>query len=194
METFAGRMKQNGYTTERFVTTIPLAEYVPQCVDVPKFLGFCRACPSYGTRWSCPPHNYDPMDLWARYETLTLVALVLTLDGSLSRTQAMDALTREKKALLEELLSLEEKFPGSLALSAGNCQLCRFCARTQGIPCWQPQRMRPSIEALGGDVSLTLERYLGKTLRWTREGEIPETLTLVGGLLLPDARKGGAYG
>ena len=143
-------MKQNGYTTERFVTTIPLAEYVPQCVDVPKFLGFCRDCPSYGTRWSCPPHNYDPMDLWARYETLTLVALVLTLDGSLSRTQ--------------------------------------------GVPCWQPQRMRPSIEALGGDVSLTLERYLGKTLRWTREGERPETLTLVGGLLLPDARKGGAYG
>lgn len=194
METFAGRIKHDGYTVERFITTLSLAEYVPQCVDVPKFLAFCRDCPSYGTRWSCPPHAYDPLDLWARYETLTLVVLELTPNRDVSREEAMACMAREKNSLLEDLLSLEAKCPGSLALSAGNCQLCRFCARTQGVPCWQPQRMRPSIEALGGDVSLTLERYLGKTLQWTRGGEKPKTLTLVGGLLLPALRKGGAYG
>ena len=187
-------MKKEDCTLERLVTTIPLAEYVPQCVDVPKFLGYCRACPSYGKRWSCPPHDYDPMDLWARYETLTLVVLVLTPDRGASREEAMAAMAREKKALLEELLALEEAFPGSLALSAGNCQLCRFCARTQGIPCWQPQRMRPSIEALGGDVSLTLEGYLGRTIRWTRPGETPPYLTLAGGLLIPGGWKGGGHG
>lgn len=194
MDPFAGRMRSHNCSVERFVTTVSLADYVPQCVDVPKFLAYCRDCPSYGTRWSCPPHDFDPMDIWGRYEALSLVVLVITPDPGATREEAMAALVREKNDLLENLLTLETKMSGSLALSAGSCQLCRFCARKHGVPCYQPHRMRPSIEALGGDVGKTLERYLGKTIRWTRPDEVPEYLTLVGGLLIPANWKGGDHG
>ena len=94
MERLAERMKKDGCTVERLVTTIPLADYVPRCVDVPRFLGYCRDCPSYGKRWSCPPHDYDPVDLWGRYEALSLVVLVITPDRGTPRDRAMDLLAK----------------------------------------------------------------------------------------------------
>ena len=133
MERNAERMKKEDCTLERLVTTIPLADYVPRCVDVPKFLAYCKACPSYGTRWSCPPHGYDPMDLWARYEALSLVVLVITPHPGIGRDRAMDILAWEKNTLLEELLALESKVPGSLALSAGLFLLCRLLRRGQAL-------------------------------------------------------------
>ena len=194
MERNAERMKKEDCTLERLVTTIPLADYVPRCVDVPRFLAYCKACPSYGTRWSCPPHDYDSMDLWARYEALSLVVLVITPHPGIGRDRALDILAREKNTLLEELLALEGKVPGSLVLSAGNCQLCRFCGRSRGEPCCHPEKMRPSIEALGGDVSRTLEHYLGRSIQWTKPGETPQYLTLAGGLLIPGGWRGGGHG
>ena len=194
MERNAERMKKEDCTLERLVTTIPLADYVSRCVDVPRFSDYCKACPSYGTRWSCPPHDYDPMALWARYQALSLVVLVITLAPGIGRDRVMDILAREKNTLLEELLALESKVPGSLALSAGTCQLCRCCGRARGVPCAHPEKMRPSIEALGGDVSHTLEHYLGRTIQWTKSGETPSYLTLVGGLLIPSGWKGGGHG
>ena len=43
--------------------------------------------------------------------------------------------------------------------------------------------MRYSIEALGGNVAETAERYLHKPLLWIEDGRMPDYLTLVCGLL-----------
>ena len=170
---------------ERLITTVPLEELLAQWVDVGKFLPYCQACPNYGKRWSCPPFQFDPMDLWRGYKALVLVALVLIPAAGTDPAVFQESVRLEKNKLLEDLLALEETFPGSLALAAGSCDLCRFCARETGQPCRRPNQLRCSMEALGGDVAGIAEEYLGRALQWSRAGDLPDALTLVGGLLIP---------
>ena len=47
-----------------------------------------------------------------------------------------------------------------------------------------PDRMRYSIEALGGDCGGALEKYFGETLQWSAGQRLPEQIILLGGLLL----------
>lgn len=68
---------REAYSVQTIETCVPVAEYLRTCVDVEKFLGFCRECGNYGRRWSCPPFEFDPLELWNRYDTLHLYARVL---------------------------------------------------------------------------------------------------------------------
>ena len=45
--------------------------------------------------------------------------------------------------------------------------------------------MRYSVEALGGNVGLTVQKLLGIQLEWMEEGKLPSYFVLVGGLLMP---------
>lgn len=173
------------YTVEPLSAEISAADYVKNCVDIDKFLGFCRECRSYNTRWSCPPLDFDPLTLWRRFRTLRLSARVLIPRPGTAVPALLEGLKREKELLLDELLTLEEACGGSMVLSAGTCNFCETCSRSQGLPCRNPGRMRYSIEALGGDVSKTADRYLRKPLLWIRGDQLPDYLMLVGGLLLP---------
>ena len=56
---------------------------------------------------------------------------------------------------------LEKKIPGSMALSAGSCRLCKECTRMTDEKCRNPERARCSIEAIGGDVGKTISRLMG---------------------------------
>ena len=96
----------------------------------------------------------------------------------------LEGLRREKERMMDALLGLERETPGSLALSAGGCTLCSDCTRPEGQPCRKPEKMRYSIDALGGDLSETMERYFHRPISWSRNGEVPEHLTVVGGLLV----------
>ena len=80
---------------------------------------------------------------------------------------------------------LEERYPGSVSLSAGCCSLCRpeGCGRASGLACRYPQKMRYSIESLGGNVGLTVSKLMGIELEWVTEGRLPSYFVLVGGLL-----------
>ena len=55
---------REAYSVQTIETRVPVAEYLRTCVDVEKFLGFCRECGNYGRRWSCPPFEFDPLELW----------------------------------------------------------------------------------------------------------------------------------
>lgn len=174
----------DGYFVQSTEQRVPIAEYLSACVDVEKFIGYCRACRNYGRRWSCPSFDFDPLDLWKRYQAIHIHARVLTPVRGADMTVMMEGLKREKEKLTDALLKMERDTPGSLALSAGSCSLCGSCTRPEGIPCREPERMRYSIEALGGDLSETMERYFQRPIRWSRNGEVPDYLTLVGGLLV----------
>lgn len=172
---------------------VPLAEYCAQCVDVPKFLGYCAACPNYGGTWSCPPFDFDLQEIWDRYDRILLRAVKVPVPAELREKvlspqeindESHALLAPIKHDLLSSLLEQERATPGSLALSAGRCQECRVCTKPSGQPCRQPERMRHSIESLGGDVGKTLSLYLGQELLWGREGHLPEYYILLGGLLL----------
>lgn len=184
MEIFEGK---NGcrITFDRLETVVPVEEYVKICVDISKFLGFCKECFNYGNRWSCPPFQTDPMEIWSQFETLRLIAYTLPNASIPCVSVALDHLKQAKERMMAELLELEHTIPGSYVLSAGTCVLCGDnCTRPAGKPCRNPEQMRHSIEALGGDVSKTAEYYLNKPLLWIKDGILPEYLMLVGGLLM----------
>lgn len=173
------------YLLEKMETEVPVSQFVDACVDVPKFLACCKQCPNYGTRWSCPPFDFDPMDIWNKYKRLKLHALVLKPlhnDGQ----KLTEGLWKEKPGFDLGLIELERPYPGSLSLSGGTCAFCGTCKKAEGQPCCNPDKLRYSIEALGGDVGKTCELYFGKPVLWIKDGVAPDYLMWVGGLLLPD--------
>lgn len=173
------------YLIKRADTLVPVDEFVDSCIDIPKFITCCEACPSYGNRWSCPPFDFNPMDIWKKYKTLHLHAMILKPLDSDGR-KLVEGLWKEKPGFDLGLVELERAHPGSLALSGGTCVLCDECRRAYGEPCCYPEKQRYSIEALGGDVGKTCEKYFQKSILWVKDGVAPDYLMWVGGLLLPE--------
>ena len=177
------------YTSKTLTRTVPLCEFREGLVDVPRFSGYCRDCPNYGRYWSCPPYDFDPAAVWERYEGLLLYVrkVVFAKDrlfpGERRAFEAQE-LPKIKGDMARALLALEAERPGSLALFPGRCDWCPVCARTEGQPCRTPERMRWSIESLGGDCGGALERYFGESLHWASGNRLPEQLLFLGGLLL----------
>lgn len=183
------------FQTEKMEAEVPVEEYVRECVDVDKFLGFCRECKNYEKRWSCPPFAFDPLDIWHTYDRLRILGVKIYLPKELRRQKfspkqqadLMQSIVMEqKKKFDEEMLALEKATEGSLSLSGGSCLLCEpeDCTKVEGKPCRHPECMRHSIEALGGDVGKTVEKYLNQKLLWIKDGTLPEYFILVGGLLI----------
>ena len=172
------------YTLERAEAVVSVQEFVKACIDIPKFLECCKLCPNYTKRWSCPPFDFDPMEIWNKYQTLHLHALILKPTGCDSKT-LMAGFWKEKPDFDRWLLALEQQAPGSFALSGGTCSFCGECRKALGKPCCHPDWLRYSIEALGGDVGKTMELYFGKPILWAQEDQTPDYLMLVGGLLIP---------
>lgn len=175
------------YDVETVTALTGVAEYLTECVDVERFLGYCRECGNFDSRWACPSFDFDPMSVWEKYEQVWFAGRILRPREGCELPRLLEGLKAEKELLFEGLLQMEKRLPGSFALSAGSCYLCpEGCSRPLGEPCRQPERMRYSIEALGGDVAKTGEHYLKTPLVWIKQGQLPAYLTLVGGLLLKD--------
>lgn len=173
------------YTVEANDVAVPVRTYLNECVDVERFLQYCRECGNYDRRWSCPPFHFPPLQLWRQYDHLRLFSRVLFPAEDETLPDLLQGMLREKARLRSELLALEKRNLGSLALSAGGCNLCGDdCTRPEGKPCRNLSEMRYSIDALGGDIGKTMKTYFHRPIVWIQNGEVPEYLTLMGGLLL----------
>lgn len=180
--------------TTRLEREVALSDFIQACVDVPRVSGYCVSCGNYGTKWSCPPFETPPIAVWAAYDSLLLYGVKIstpasdlnqTYDQGTLQQKYEDLLSLPRESLHKKLLQMEQNLSGSLSLYAGSCVLCGevACTRKTGRLCRHPDEMRYSIEALGGDVSLCLERYFGEKLLWAKEGKLPPTFILLGGLL-----------
>lgn len=187
-------MSDISYQITRHTATISVSEYIEGFVDVETFLEACRSCPNYDKKWSCPSYYFNVLDFWKKYKTLNLLASkIIFPEEALKRTYTQEelnhildkVLTKEKEKLSLELFEEEKKYPGSISLSAGCCSRCAVCSREKGEPCIFPDKMRYSIESLGGNVGLTIEKLMGLHLEWMEEGRLPHHFVLVCGLLLP---------
>lgn len=189
-------MQDVSVRTERFENTVSVEEYVDRCVDVEQFLQCCKDCHNYNKIWSCPPYDFRPEDYWRRYTTFRIIGIKIFLPeallaGTYTKEEQAEIFEKilfpQKEKLNAELLALEKAFPGSISLSGGSCQQCEAaqCTREKGLPCRFPDRMRYSVESLGGNVGLTVTKYLYQELQWMEEGKLPRYFMLVGGLLLP---------
>lgn len=171
------------YSIKRFEAEIDIETYVKDYVDVETFMECCKACPNYNKVWSCPPYDFNPLDYWNSFDRLLVVGYQLNFGSERTAESMTGALWDIKQKLTEELYSLEEEFPGSESLSAGTCRICDGCSKSEGTPCRFPEKMRYSIESIGGNVGKTISDLCGIELEWIEEGKLPEHYALVGGLL-----------
>lgn len=170
----------------------PVSDFVKTCVNVPRFLGYCRACQNYGHGWSCPPFSFSTECMWNQYSDILLCeekVYVNSVYQNKTYTQeeaneiSRSILALTKKRMVNDLLALEREYPDSMALFPGNCDLCPICARELGEQCYHPSIMRYSIESLGGDVTLAVRIYFDDRLLWVTDGHLPEYFILLGGIL-----------
>lgn len=182
------------YQIEVYEAEVPVEEFMEACVDVPVFLECCKACPNYGNLWSCPPYEFQPEEYWRQYKTLYIRGRKILFPEEMTRkTYAKEeqqkimeqVLGREKDLMGEELFLMEQEYPNSVSLSAGSCSRCRreSCTRREAKPCRYPEKLRYSIESLGGNVGLTVTKYLKQELLWMEEDRLPGHFMLVAGLL-----------
>ncbi|WP_424224506.1 DUF2284 domain-containing protein [Brooklawnia sp.] len=184
---------------------IPVSEYVAAYVDASRFEQLCRTCPSYGSTWGCPPHQTNPLAIWAAYRWLHVLAIQLHFAAADRarewptaglRRELGAARDREKAIATGELAALVRQLgDGSRLLHAGGaCTGCPTCTRPAARPCPTPQRIQYSIESLGGDVGRTVSQLLGIELAWADAHHLPATTSVVFGILsdraeLPDQLK-----
>jgi len=185
-------MITNQYKIKTYQKEVSLSDYMASCVDIPKFMAYCRRCPNYKKNWACPPFSFSPEDLWMHYQTVLLCAKKIILppemtDRAYEKEELQETcahlLVPIKQALLSELMALEAKTPDSLVLSMGSCSACIECTRLSKQPCRCPDLCRHSIESLGGDVTKSIEHYFEEKLIWPEEGKLPSYFFLLGGLL-----------
>ena len=170
---------------ETYEKTIGVPEYIEGYVNVEEFLKCCKACGNYDRKWSCPSYDFDPVeDYWKKFSRFYVVGKKMILAEE-EKENWENLMTEVKAQLTEELFEMEAEHPGSRSLSAGSCHICgeNNCSKSLREPCRFPDKMRYSVESLGGNVGLTASRLLGIELQWIEEGQIPDYFTLVGGLL-----------
>ncbi|MBP5210444.1 MAG: hypothetical protein J6Z27_01220 [Bacteroidales bacterium] len=174
------------------ITEVSLERFIPECLDIPRFFALCEQCPNFGKRWSCPPYGFEVKKIWDSHTSILLYADKVSVPEELrSNRYSQDEINRISKELLKPvkdrmtafLLKTEAETPGSIALSAGSCDICGVCSKKKGTPCLHPERMRYSIEALGGNVERALDLYFGEKIIWAEDGCLPEYYILLGGLL-----------
>ncbi|MCQ2548214.1 MAG: DUF2284 domain-containing protein [Clostridia bacterium] len=173
---------------EYFSKTISTKEYIESFVNYEQTLEWCKACPNYGRIWTCPPFDFDPMDIWEAYDELELHAI------KFDYIDQRDVISK-KDELGKKISQLEAETTNSRAIFASCCTECGAksftkdglpqvaCQRQNGKKCIKPEDIRYSLEAMGADVGRTLSRLMGIELEWLSEGKEPSYYVLVGGLL-----------
>lgn len=181
------------YQTELYQQEVSMEEFIAKYRDADKFMAYCRACPNYNARWSCPSLSFDASEVLTKYDRIHLVGLKLIYDEETIlaadtpekiKQVTWDSLFVEKRALEETLLVIEGETGGSMSLSSGGCHLCETCARTSGKPCSYPDKMRYSLDAFGFDLTVITADQLGIKLCWS-QGALPPYYTLIHALMLP---------
>jgi predicted metal-binding protein len=178
------------YRLEEFKNKSTMRDYMKEFVDPKVFLKYCEACENFGKIWSCPPYAFEPEEYWEKYRYIHILGTKIIFDRqSITEAEMADGVEKYvkrtffkvKQLLAEKMEAMERNYPG-VSLSAGNCNLCRKCTRDSGDGCRYPDRMRYSIESLGGDVVGTAKELLGIEVQWA-DSELPEYLVLVNGFL-----------
>ena len=182
---FVNSKQQPTYTTERYTAEIDAKAYIERFRKADYFLKLCQQCGNYGRRYGCPPFDHDPIEAVKDYNRVRIIGIKITPeDRSLPLEAANDLMKPVIDKLNAELLETERRLEGMCFGFVGSCPYCGDapCARINGKPCKHPDKVRPSLEAYGFDISKTAKELLGLEIKWSQQGLIPEYLTLVCGI------------
>ena len=124
------------YTTEKFTKEIAVADYIRDYVNVEEFLEYCKQCPNYGTVWSCPPYEFDAGEFWQPYDTFYITATKINFAPGTTLKESGKIMQEVKGQMSRELYELEERYPGSVSLSAAAAAFAglRAVAGPAGLP------------------------------------------------------------
>jgi len=111
-------------------------------------------CPFNQLRYSCPPHTPTPAETQAVLDSYKR-ALLFRIEAPYSKDRG-----RKIKVCLDMLVELEgevfkDGYYKAFVMLSGPCMLCKECAKAEGIPCRNPGKLRPAMEAFGIDVYQT---------------------------------------
>jgi len=170
------------YSVENYTADIAVDGYVARFRDEQRFIELCRKCPNYGNCWACPPFDFDTTRILRQYKYVRLIASKITPAADNIPIEQAQSLIRPERIVLErKLRDMEKQYGGRAFAFAGECLYCgeSSCTRKCGQPCRHPDMVRPSLEAFGFDISLTLRKLFGIELLWGKDGTLPEYLVLV---------------
>lgn len=182
---------------EKKYAEYPMEEFIDKVMSVQEVLGYCKEnyCGHFGKCWSCPPYDFDTIEYMKQYSRIKVLGIKAcfseedkgrTLTKEELGKLTMEAMMGARGQLDEELRAEEEKTPGSEALLGGACTLCgrQPCAKATGEECRHKDKMRYSIESLGGLTNKVTEEMLGYEMLWIKDGILPDYLTSVGALMI----------
>ncbi len=183
------------YEVKHFIAKIDTANYIANYRDADKFMAYCRECNRYGTCWACPPFDFDAQGYVSSYGTAYVIGskivphadvIKANTDPESSKETSYRMIEAVRLTLDRNLLAWEKHYPGSKAFFAGTCHICHLenCTRLKRQPCIAPDRIRPSLEALGFDLGKTALELLGIEMKWSSDGLLPKYFTLVSGFFV----------
>ena len=173
------------YTTEKFTVDVEAKTYIEKFRNADYFIEFCQKCGNYGRRYGCPPFDCDPLSVIENYVKVRIIGVkIIPTDKTLPLESANELMKPVTTELNKYLLEQEKALDGISFGFVGSCPYCGGmpCARIEGKPCKHPDKVRPSLEAIGFDMGKTAKDLLGLEIKWSQEGLIPEYLTLVCGI------------
>lgn len=160
---------------------IPVTELMERYRDAERFIALCRQCPEFNRQWSCPPVAPGIDRQLSRWHTATVIATRIDVPHATPVADAARIMEPERIRIEKKLLALEREHGGRAFTTVGRCLHCgnRPCTRPQGLPCRHPELVRPSLEAVGFNLSAILSDIFGIHLNWASDGFCPPVLTLV---------------
>lgn len=182
------------YTTQVKTVALPVSRWLADYCEPRRFQDACRACPDYGSVWSCPPGVPDAKQAFAPFQTVHIIgvrvdyapeALAAARAPELTERLCQAGYGAVKKLLLSTMLELERAVPGSWSVAAGRCEQCGRCTRPDGLPCRKPERMRCSFSAFGFDLGRIAAELLDMELLWAERG-LPKYHVAIGAFLRRD--------
>lgn len=170
---------------EKVTKETDAVSFYEKYVDADRFLGCCNSCPNFGKIYSCPPYEFSVEEFWKSFRTMRVILYKVNFPDGTSLKEGMEVYAKAKEELTQFCLDLEKTEPGAVSLAPGSCDICGKgnCARVTGEHCRHPEKMRYSIESLGGDVVGVLRDFFNVEILWAKGEKAPAYMTLVAAIL-----------
>ena len=98
------------YRAEDSAVELPAADYIARFRDAQRIAEYCRACPSYGSSWGCPPFGFSVEEYLSGYVTALVVATkIVPEQEGLPLSEAGRLMRPERKRIEARLLDMERR-------------------------------------------------------------------------------------
>lgn len=149
----------------------------------------CRACPTYGKNFACPPHSPFFPEFVGRATRAEVICIRLPLakvDAPSAEEEIKETFRKAGRILSEILLHNRER--GLLVAGSGPCRACDLCAAEAGEDrCRNADGRIYSLESLGVNVIALAKRACGIELQWATGSRAGELVSAVGAVFFDEA-------